>query len=151
MEQLQNTWNIVCEHFMVLYDVFVASVGLNNNTEYYKLKSTGSDLDQSRLTDTRSAENDWIRADTDPQYRIDASLEDTRGEWSKRRQEEKTREREELRWEKIKQNWKRRDESTRQDWDETKREKDMNRMRQEVTKREREEMRSQDTRRNIVF
>ncbi len=34
MEQLQNTWNIVCKHFMVLYDVFVASVGLNNNTEY---------------------------------------------------------------------------------------------------------------------
>ncbi len=30
---------------MVLYDVFVASLGLNNNTEYYKLKSTGSDLD----------------------------------------------------------------------------------------------------------
>ncbi len=28
----------------------------------------------SRLTDTRSAENDWIGADTDPQYRIDASL-----------------------------------------------------------------------------
>ncbi len=33
MEQLQNTWNIVCEHFMVLYDVFVASLGLYNNTE----------------------------------------------------------------------------------------------------------------------
>ncbi len=62
------------EHFMVLYDVFMASVGLNNNTEYYKLKSTGSDLDRSRLTDTRSVENDWIGADTDPQYRIDASL-----------------------------------------------------------------------------
>ncbi len=45
MEQFQNTWNIVCKHFMVLYDVFVASLGLNNNTEYYKLKSTGSDLD----------------------------------------------------------------------------------------------------------
>ncbi len=59
------------EHFMVLYDVFVASVGLNNNTEYI---STGSDLDRSRLTDTRSVENDWIGADTDPQYRIDASL-----------------------------------------------------------------------------
>ncbi len=28
----------------------------------------------SRLTDTRSAENDWIGADTDPQYRIDTSL-----------------------------------------------------------------------------
>ncbi len=33
MEQLQNTWNIVHEHFMTLYDVFVAFVGLNNNTE----------------------------------------------------------------------------------------------------------------------
>ncbi len=31
---------------MVLYDVFVASLGLNNNTEKYKLKSTGSDLDR---------------------------------------------------------------------------------------------------------
>ncbi len=59
---------------MVLYGVFVASVGLNSNTEYYKLKSTGSDLDRSRLTDTRSAENDWIGAYTDPQYQIDASL-----------------------------------------------------------------------------
>ncbi len=58
---------------MVLYDIFVASVGLNN-TEYYKLKSKGSDLDRSHLTDTRSAENDWIGADTDPQYQIDASL-----------------------------------------------------------------------------
>ncbi len=70
MEQVQNTSNIVFKHFMVLYGVFVTSVGLNNNTEYYKLKSTGSDLDRSRLT----AENDWIGADTDPQYRIDASL-----------------------------------------------------------------------------
>ncbi len=59
---------------MVISDVFVASVGLKNNTEYYKLKSTGSDLDRSSLTDTRSEENDWIVADTDPQYRIDASL-----------------------------------------------------------------------------
>ncbi len=50
---------------MVLNGVFVASVGLNNNTEYYKIKSTGSDLDRSRLTDTRSAENDWIGADTE--------------------------------------------------------------------------------------
>ncbi len=64
MEQLQNTWNIMHENCMVLSGVFVASVGLNNNTEYYKLKSTGSDLDRSGLTDTRSAENDWIGADT---------------------------------------------------------------------------------------
>ncbi len=33
---------------------------------------TTSDLDRSRLTDTRSAENDRIGADTDPEYRIDA-------------------------------------------------------------------------------
>ncbi len=49
------------ENCMVLNGVFVASVGLNNNTEYYEL---GSDLDRSGLTDIRSAENDWIGADT---------------------------------------------------------------------------------------
>ncbi len=38
---------------------------------------TTSDLDRSRLTDTRSAENDRIGADTDPEYRIDASLHKT--------------------------------------------------------------------------
>ncbi len=32
-----------------------------------------SDLDRSRLTDTRSTENDRIGADTDPEYQIDAS------------------------------------------------------------------------------
>ncbi len=35
---------------------------------------TTSDLDRSRLTNTRSAENDQIGADTDPEYRIVASL-----------------------------------------------------------------------------
>ncbi len=35
---------------------------------------TISDLNLSRLTDTRSAENDRIGADTDPEYRINASL-----------------------------------------------------------------------------
>ncbi len=62
----------VCEHFMVLYDVFVASLGLNNNTEIISLKA------QDRIwiwSDRyRSTENDWFGADTDPQYRIDASL-----------------------------------------------------------------------------
>ncbi len=29
---LQNTWNIVHENFIVFYNVFVAFVGLNNNT-----------------------------------------------------------------------------------------------------------------------
>ncbi len=33
MEQLQNIWNIMHEHFMVLYDVYVVFVGLNNSTE----------------------------------------------------------------------------------------------------------------------
>ncbi len=33
MEQFQNTWNIVHENFMVLYDVFLAFVGLNNNNK----------------------------------------------------------------------------------------------------------------------
>ncbi len=33
MERLQNTLNIVHENIMVLYDVFVAFVGLNINTE----------------------------------------------------------------------------------------------------------------------
>ncbi len=43
---------------------------------------TTSDLDRSRLTDTRSAENDWIGADTDPEYRIDASLLVNSENWS---------------------------------------------------------------------
>ncbi len=38
---------------------------------------TISDLDRSGLSDIRSAENDRIGADTDPEYRIDASLVDT--------------------------------------------------------------------------
>ncbi len=57
MEQLQNTWNIMHKHFMVLYDVYVVFVGLNNTTEH-----------RTRLTDTRSTENDRIGADTDPEY-----------------------------------------------------------------------------------
>ncbi len=35
---------------------------------------TTSELDRSHLTDIRSTENDQIGADTDPEYRIDASL-----------------------------------------------------------------------------
>ncbi len=41
-------------------------------TAHYSIRTT-SDLDQSRLTDTRTAENDRIGADTDPEYQIDAS------------------------------------------------------------------------------
>ncbi len=70
MEQLQNTWNIVYENLMVLYDVFVTFVGFCG----FRSKRTTSDLDRSRLTDTWSAENDWIEADTDPEYRINAFL-----------------------------------------------------------------------------
>ncbi len=57
--------------FMVLYNAFVLSWGL---TITQNIIHTISDLDRSRLSDTRSAENDRIGADTDPEYRIDASL-----------------------------------------------------------------------------
>ncbi len=57
--------------FMVLYNVFVLlwCFTITQNSIH-----TISDLDRSRLSDTRSAENDRIGADTDPEYRIDASL-----------------------------------------------------------------------------
>ncbi len=32
MKRLQNTWNIVHKNVIMFYNVFVASVGLNNNT-----------------------------------------------------------------------------------------------------------------------
>ncbi len=60
--------------FMVLYNAFVLSWGL---TITQNSIHTISDLDRSRLSDTRSAENDRIGADTDPEYRIDASLVQT--------------------------------------------------------------------------
>ncbi len=53
---------------MVLYDVLW---GLTTTQDSI---CTTSDLDRSRLTEIRSAENDRIRADTDPKYQIDASL-----------------------------------------------------------------------------
>ncbi len=56
---------------MVLYNAFVLPWGL---TITQNSIHTISDLDRSCLTDTRSAENDWIGADTDPEYRIGASL-----------------------------------------------------------------------------
>ncbi len=59
---------------MVLYNAFVLSWGL---TITQNSIHTISDLDRSRLSDTRSAENDRIGADTDPEYRIDASLYQT--------------------------------------------------------------------------
>ncbi len=56
---------------MVLYNDFVLSWGLTiTQNSIYRI----SDLDRSRLSDTRSAENNRIGADTDPEYRIDASL-----------------------------------------------------------------------------
>ncbi len=57
--------------FMVLYNDFMLSWGLKIRPNSIR---TISDLDRSRLTDTRSAENTSIGADTDPEYRIDASL-----------------------------------------------------------------------------
>ncbi len=59
---------------MVLYNAFVLSWGL---TITQNSIHTISDLDRSCLSDTRSAENDRIGADTDPEYRIDASLVQT--------------------------------------------------------------------------
>ncbi len=56
---------------MVLYNAFVLSWG---STITQNSIHTLSDLDRSPLSDTRSAENDRIGADTDPEYRIDASL-----------------------------------------------------------------------------
>ncbi len=47
------------------------------NSNVISLKAQDRIWIGSRLTDTRSAENDWIGADTDPAYRIDASLIDT--------------------------------------------------------------------------
>ncbi len=57
--------------FMVLYNACVLSRGLTRTQNSIRRIS---DLDRSRLSDTRSAENDRIGADTDPEYRIDASL-----------------------------------------------------------------------------
>ncbi len=57
--------------FMVLYNAFVLSWGsrITQNCIHTIL-----DLDRSRFSNTRSAENDRIGVDTDPEYRIDASL-----------------------------------------------------------------------------
>ncbi len=72
---LTLNYETASEHFdldsMVLYNAFVLSWGLTiTQNSIYRI----SDLDRSCLSDTRSAENDWIGADTDPEYRIDASL-----------------------------------------------------------------------------
>ncbi len=48
--------------------------GLTTTLNIISLKAQDRIWIESHLTDTRSAENDWIGADTDPQYRIDASL-----------------------------------------------------------------------------
>ncbi len=48
--------------------------GLTTTQNIISLKAQDRIWIVSRLTDTRSAENDWIGAETDPQYRIDASL-----------------------------------------------------------------------------
>ncbi len=56
---------------MVLYNVFVLLWDLTITQNSIR---TISDLDRSRLTDTRSAENASIGADTDPEYRIDVEV-----------------------------------------------------------------------------
>ncbi len=72
MEKLQNTWNSA----RTLYGAFTALwcfCGFRAAQQQHNSIRT-SDLDRSRLTDTRSTENDRIGADTDPEYQIDASL-----------------------------------------------------------------------------
>ncbi len=65
MERLQNTWTLTLWCFiMLLWGLTITQNSIRRI----------SDLDRSRLSDTRSAENDRIGADTDPEYRIDASL-----------------------------------------------------------------------------
>ncbi len=49
MEQLQNTWNIAHENFMVLYDFFCGFHGASQQQNSTRITS---DLDWSRLTDT---------------------------------------------------------------------------------------------------
>ncbi len=72
---LTLNYGMASEHLvfdsMVLYNAFVLSWGLTITQNSIRRIS---DLDRSGLSDTRSAENDWIGADTDPEYRIDASL-----------------------------------------------------------------------------
>ncbi len=51
--------------------------GLTTTQNIISLKAQDWIWIGSRLTDTRSAENDWIGANTDPAYRIDASLLET--------------------------------------------------------------------------
>ncbi len=65
MERLQNTWTLTLWCFIML---------LWGLTITQNCICTISDLDRSRLSDTWSAENDLIGADTDPEYRIDASI-----------------------------------------------------------------------------
>ncbi len=68
MERLQNTWTLTLWCFIMRLGL---SWGLTITQNSIR---TISDLDRSHLSDTRSAENDRIGADTDPEYRIDASL-----------------------------------------------------------------------------
>ncbi len=76
---LRLNYGTASEHLdfdsIVLYNAFVLSWGLIITQNSIRRIS---DLDRSRLSDTRSAENDWIGADTDPEYQIDASLDTTR-------------------------------------------------------------------------
>lgn len=62
----------VHKNVLVFYNVSVSFMGLNNNIKQYTHNI--SYLDGSRLTNTRSAENTGIGADTDSEYRIDECL-----------------------------------------------------------------------------
>ncbi len=74
-EEFTRTWifNDLNIHLYLRLNYGTAAEHFKYSAAQNSVRTT-SDLDRSRLTDTRSAENDQIETDTDPEYRIDASL-----------------------------------------------------------------------------
>ncbi len=71
MLRLQNTWKIAHTNVMVFYNVFVAFVGLNNNTILAMQNIEFGSVSSDRYWSSRKAQ---YRSDTDPEYRIGAPL-----------------------------------------------------------------------------
>lgn len=69
---MDSELKIQCMKLCGAFNVFVPFLGLNKNTGYYTHYIGFGSF--SSLTDTCSAENGSIGADTDTEYRIDASL-----------------------------------------------------------------------------
>ncbi len=73
-QRLQNIWNTVHENFMVFYNVFVAFVGLNNNTIVYAQYRIWIGL---VWPIPRSGRKCQYWRDTDTEYQIGAPLSKT--------------------------------------------------------------------------